>query len=140
MSKKADTKRRLDRAQAEVERLGKFLGISQSWGLMVQLGEVGKDGDAHQGAIVIEWPRHYKRATLIFNEATMDDWSAVEMEEYTLHELVHLVFAPLDDALKDSVGSDGQVYSQYADLREGVVDQVAGFLLLARDGKRTVKV
>lgn len=140
MTKKADEKRRMERATSEVERLAKFLGISQSWGLLVQLGDVSGGNSGSGGAIRIEWPRHYKRATLTFNEEQMDGWSNAEMEEYVLHELVHLVFAPLDDSLKDDVGDDSFVYNRYHNIREGIVDQVAGYLLLARDGKRAVKL
>lgn len=140
MGKVADRKRRLERATAEVERIGRFLGISQSWGLLVQLGEVGSDNAPNaQGAIEIEWPRHYKRATLTFNAATMDGWSARELEEYTLHEMLHLAFAPLDDTLKELLGESGSVYMQYHLLREGIVDTMTGYILLARDGQRAVK-
>lgn len=135
---KKDERRRLERATSEVERLAKFLGLSQQWGLLVEITEAKQD-PAGPVAIQIDWRRHYKKATLSFNGESMDRWTSEEMEEYVLHELVHLIFAPLDDALKEDVGDSSYVYNRYHDLREGIVDQVSHYILLARDGKRRVK-
>lgn len=126
----AADRRLINRAKREVERLGQFLGVTQTWSIVVDVDDL--DGGS---AAQVKWNKHYKKATIVFDRKNLRTASAMVVEAYTLHELLHLVFAPLDDAVKEHIGENSRVFWAYADQREGVVDVVSHLVLRARNGK-----
>lgn len=97
------------------------------WGDIPLYMRVMKDSAAE-----IRWPENYKNAAIAFNtewvkaeHRTHDDY-----EKTVVHELLHLVFADLDDTLQTQLGL-GTVLDSYANKREGLCDALAT-LFIAR--------
>jgi hypothetical protein len=77
-------------------------------------------------AAEVKWTKDYKGASIHFskkwllNETIPDK----DRELTVVHELVHLIFADMDDRMEKMMGV-GEVFYAYAEAREGMCDVIA---------------
>ena len=130
----AKDRRRINRVRRFIEPWADALGLSQSWSIVVGLHD-DEDAEAGAGGGWAHWPTNYKKATISFDRKTVDAAQDDHLEQYAVHELVHLVIAPLDDVMKNQIGNTGALWTAYRDAREGITDSITRHLLNARDAK-----
>lgn len=128
----------LDRCVAEVERVGAFLGLTQTWVIHVRLDGLRKSAEDAQRAANVRWPKNYKEATIAFDREFVKLADDAALERTVLHELLHLVMSQLDDAMEEQIGTSSYVMSAFCDAREAVLDTLTNLMLRARDGKSGV--
>lgn len=92
----------------------------------------------HKGtaaAAVTNWSPGYHEAVIEFAKDAYDEASAAEVDRCIVHELFHLVAAPLDDRLSDYVGT-ARVYDVYSRELETIADRFAILVTQAYHRKR----
>ncbi len=75
----------------------------------------------------VEWPTYYKSADIKIFPHNRENHDTV-VERTVVHELCHLIFAPVDDVLHTMIGCDSEVNKRYSDQLEGCVDHLAVML------------
>lgn len=119
---------------------GNFLGLMSQWEVRLRWVDKPEMREGKVGAAAsVHWEPGYKTATiyLLENEfREVDDYTA---EAYVLHELLHLVYAPLADTLGHYVGVDTVVSETMAFEEESLVDSLTNHLLRARYGEEYVQ-
>ena len=112
----------------EVARLARFVGVSQTWDIIVTIWD---EAEA-DGAAMIRWVPGYQKATIFFDLDAIRHATLQQVEAYILHELLHLIFAPLDDMMKAEIGPNSYLFNKYYDQCERVVDAVTFLMINAR--------
>lgn len=109
------------------------LGLNKTWLITYQVRKL-------DAAAEIRWADGYHNATIAFDEKYMDNvlLPPLDREHTVLHELLHLVFASMDDGFSDYYGSDGGCYGMYARHREAMCDTLATILLRKNAKPRTL--
>lgn len=101
------------------------LGL-QHWGTIRLSVRAFKEMTAAQ----VAWSASYKDASILFGQKWLnsDHRTDADTEEVIVHELIHLLFADMDDRLEGYFGA-GEVLQQYAATREGMCDVLATILI-----------
>jgi len=119
-AKKLTEKQLTARITQEVDYWADFYGLSQTWVIRVQVAH-----DLEDGGATIRWEPGYKDASLKFQYSDFCEASDVKIKSFVMHELGHLLFAPLTDAIRHAIGTGTMVERLYAYEEEGVVDSIS---------------
>lgn len=88
-------------------------------------------GSMAGGAAETRWHDNYQDAGIAIDQKWLDfDTTTDEDIEINLvHELCHLLFAPMDDEMASMFGLESTVYGMYAAKREGMCDVIAKLIV-----------
>ena len=116
------------RIEAHIEKWQALLGLS-AWRILILWDESSDNTSCMQ----VNWPKHYRKATLSitpsFETATDEalnaaEWDEPSLENNVIHELLHLVFAPLRDVIRENCGQYSSLLYQHHDINETVIDSL----------------
>ena len=75
-------------------------------------------------SMTIRWESHYRTAVISVYPQLLT--LPVELVDQVLrHELIHLIFAGVDDEMSDMVGENGEVWRRYRNRNEEATDRLA---------------
>ena len=121
----------LARAVAVIRNLCDWFGVTPQWSILVSITDFD-EGSAHSAQVA--WPTLYKKVSFFIGRKQMNQLCDREFVQYLAHEVIHIIFAPLDDLLKEEVGPKSYVQFRYCDIREGVVDSLTNCFMKAWEG------
>lgn len=124
----------LARAVRVLRNLCDWFGVTPQWSVMVVIDDF--DADSTHAAQVV-WVPLYKKITVTVGRKQMNQLCDREFVQYLAHEVIHTVFAPLDDMIGEETGRKSYVFFRYSDLREGVVDSITNLFMKAWEGGET---
>lgn len=114
-----------------VNNIAVYMGIVPQWALCIALRD-NKPDETHVAECL--WPVLYKKATIVFDRAQIRSMTDTEIIQTIVHEMLHLVIAPLDDMMREETGRNSYVFMHYSDLREGVTDAITNIMLKMLNG------
>lgn len=131
MATGAADRKRYKRVHSVLDNWLMYLGISQTWDIRVSLVESLPRGDfAH---IELETP--YKRAYIRIARKPLDAANDADLHFYLVHEIAHVLLAPISRVCSDMFGAGGEVWDRWGRAEEEVADTIARVLLRMRFGK-----
>lgn len=103
----------------------KRLGLERNWKLKFYTRQF-KDLTAAEA----KWSPGYASGSIHFGARWLADEhrTDAETEHTVVHELLHFVFAPMDDSMEDYLGL-GKAFFIYAERREQMCDRIATLLI-----------
>lgn len=130
MKKAHKPKRTKKQLLIEVEQLfdelALLLGIAPQWTVVFHV--VDQDENFGNFDARINWPTNYKTAHLSINYTKTHSIPKLLLKKVVLHELLHLVFAPIRDNV-DTWFADSAMADELNDKEENVVDSVTGIMM-----------
>lgn len=129
--KKATDKELLARCLRITTDMAAFMGITPQWSICVMLSALTRDGGEANSAASVQWPVLYKQATIFFDREIVRTSTDSELLAIVIHELVHILYAPVEDMLREEIGRNSYVRMRLTDIQENVCDSIAHIILKA---------
>jgi hypothetical protein len=114
-------------AEGYVAHWQEVLGL-QNWRIIVTAEKAGSGSIAE-----CIHPSHYRKARITIDLTPKNSWNLKAqltgklLEQTMLHELIHLLLAPVRDFWDDEL-SGGSIWKQYANAQETVVDELTSVM------------
>ena len=106
-----------------------FFGLSHRWHIRARL-VTELDGEAE---VTILHP--YRKANIIVRRGYIDMAPTSELEYSLVHEICHILIAPINTALLPILGNVGSANAALQDAQESVADELAKVFMRLRYGE-----
>lgn len=120
----------MERTVRVLRNLTDWFGVTPQWVFTVVIDDAPADA-THVAQV--DWSPLYRKAAITLNRRAMNQLCDRQFVTYLAHEVIHIVFAPLDDMIGEECGKKSYVFFRYGDIREGVVDSLTNLFMKAWD-------
>ena len=126
--------------RAHARKQLKILGYLQKWQRILKLEdwqlciEWSKEASPRDATMMVWWPRHYQSVDITVYPCAFKR-SPLVLEQTACHEMLHLLFAPEEDALVDLIGKETEVFRRWHDIQERTIDRLAVVLANSFESK-----
>lgn len=113
-----------------------ILGL-QNWIILV----AGTEEPHAPYSMMVHWEPHYKTATLTvnFNVPQPEIDFGTILEEIIVHELCHIVLAPIRDVIEDEIGAEGVLGKILDNANESLTEDLASIVFHLQKEKEALE-
>ncbi len=106
-------------------RIMRFFGMDAQWAICFMVDDLNPEGPKPPNggkSCTMSWPRHYRNMSMTWDRNFLLTAPAPLKQRVAAHELIHALFAQVEDSLQEDIGDKSYVWYRFHENREALVD------------------